>query len=100
MPLIGKALAEMWGPLIIWNADTNLGTPHLTQYKLTPDLWTVVGICQFENCTQDFLLPTSLSEGSHSSPPGLQVGMTAPRIIFTLEALYHAKVEVLGGIEL
>ena len=28
--------------------------PHLTQYKLTPELWTVtvVGICQLENCTR------------------------------------------------
>ena len=42
-----------------------------------------------QNCTLSVLRlsPSSrLSEGHHSSPPGLQVGMIAPRIIFTLAA--------------
>ena len=62
MPPIGRALA------------LTPARPHLTQYKLPPELWTVVGICQLENCTLSVLrLPpsSSLSEGHHFSPPGL-----------------------------
>ena len=69
---IGKALALTTEMRTLDNPEyTNLGT---TQYKLTPELWTVVGICQLENCTLSVLrLPpsSSPSEGHRSSPPGL-----------------------------